>query len=211
MNLLECASLGETWMRLVELTVRTGVLRKEGYEAIGVEVAFPGHAGKDAVISQFGDPHMIAEMRKVFFENSANSVGHSYCQLMRGPGGRNDFEDIISLLRADPLSKRAVMTLCGEPGGKVPCINVIQFLVRDDKVQTIYFARGQDAFKKFYADALCIAAMADKVSRGLGCSVGMVQGYIGSSHVYNEDMPAIERMLGPLPLVTPAGRRGGAG
>jgi hypothetical protein len=192
---LVCTSLGEAWLRLVDLTVRTGELLAEGYEVLGAGVVFPGRNGQDLLIERFGDPRMIAEMRKVFFDSSANALGHSYAGLMRGPEGRGDLQDIIALLTGEPLSKRAVLTFGGEPGGKVPCVNLVQFLVRGGRVQTIYFARGQDAYKKFYADGLCLMALAEKVGQGLDRPVGLVRGYIGSSHVYREDLPRVEQML----------------
>ncbi len=114
---------------------------------------------------------------------------------MRGPGGRNDFQDVISLLKTERDSKRAVVTFCGEGNGKVPCINVVQFLIRDGVIRTIYFARGQDAYKKFYADALCIASMARKVAEGLGLAAETVSGFIGSSHIYHKDRTAIDDFL----------------
>ena len=138
---------------------------------------------------------MIAEMERVFFADGSNALGHCYAKLMRGPGGRHDLEDVIALLRAQPSSKRAVMTLCGPGDGKVPCINVIQFLVRAGALRTIYFARGQDAFKKFYADALCLAKMARRVAEGLGLQADIVSGFIGSSHIYHKDRPVIDDFL----------------
>ena len=190
------ASLGETWMKLVRMTVQTGIsLNGEGLELLGVQVAFPTEVEGDELIRQFGDSRMIDEMNRVFFADGANALGHSYANLMRGPDGRNDFQDVISLLRAEPASKRAVVTLCGPGGGKVPCINVVQFLVRSGAVQTIYFARGQDAFKKFYADALCLAKMARRVAANLDLPAGAVSGFIASSHVYHADRPAIDDFL----------------
>jgi thymidylate synthase len=162
---------------------------------LGVQVAFPAGTQGDELIGQFGDSRMIAEMEKVFFDDGANALGHSYAKLMRGPGGRRDLEDVISLLRAEPASKQAVVTLCGPGDGKSPCINVVQFLVRAGALQTLYYARGQDAFKKFYADALCLAKMARRVADGLGLPAGTVSGFIASSHVYEEDRPAIEDFL----------------
>jgi thymidylate synthase len=88
-----------------------------------------------------------------------------------------------------------VVTLCGSGEQKVPCVNVIQFLVRDGALRTLYFARGQDAFKKFYADALCLAKMAGRVAEGLGLPADTVSGFIGSSHVYLEDRAAIDDFL----------------
>ena len=196
MNDLRPGSLGETWLNLVQRTARTGVaVDGECVELLGVEVAFPAGAEGDEVLREFGDGRMMAEMEKAFFADGANALGHSYAKLMRGPEGRRDLEDIISLLRADPASKRAVVTLCGTGDGKVPCVNVVQFLVRAGVLHTIYFARGQDAFKKFYADGLCLGKMARRVAEGLGLAAGAVSGYIGSSHVYREDGPAIEDFL----------------
>jgi len=196
MNDLSCASLGETWLRLVQWTVQTGIAVDHEYlELLGAQVGFPARLEGDELIQQLGDRRMMTEMDDVFFGTGANPLGHSYANLMRGPDGRTDLADIISLLRAEPASKRAVVTLCGPGGGKVPCVNVVQFLFRQGEMHTIYFARGQDAFKKFYADALCIAKMACRVADGLGRPAGTVSGFIGSSHVYQADRLAIDNFL----------------
>jgi len=196
MNELSFGSLGETWIHLVEMTAQNGTpLNGEGLELLEVQVAFPARAQADELIGQFGDSRMIAEMERVFFADQANALGHSYAKLMQGPGGRHDLGDVISLLRAEPASKRAVVTLCGLGDGKVPCVNVIQFLVRAGALRTIYFARGQDAFKKFYADAHCLAMMARRVAEALGLSADVVSGFIGSSHIYHQDRPAIDDFL----------------
>jgi hypothetical protein len=193
---LKFGSLGQTWINLVELTAQTGTpLADEGCEVLGVTVSFPAACEKDPIIERFGDARMVAEMAKVFFSEGANAVGHGYAHLVRGPGGRHDFQDVISLLHEQPTTKRAVITLCAEANFKVPCINTVQFLVRDRAVQMMYFARGQDAFRKFYADGLCLGRMAQIVSNGLNLPTGWITGFIGSSHVYHRDMSAIEQML----------------
>jgi thymidylate synthase len=195
-NDLRCKSLGETWMNLVQMTRQNGISADgECLELLEVQVAFPAGTEGDELIHLFGDNRIMTEMESVFFAEGANALGHSYANLMRGPGGRHDLADIISLLRAEPASNRAVVTLCGRGDGKVPCINVIQFLVRAGALRTIYFARSQDAFKKFYADALCLAKMARRVAEGLGLPVDSVSGFIGSSHVYHQDRPAIDDFL----------------
>src|ERR1044071_9762751 len=128
----------------------------EGLECLGVEVEFPADTGPDPILERFGNSEMIANMQKVFFCEGTNPLGHSYAGLLHGPNGRSDLQDIITLLGQEPWSKRAVVTLSGTGNGKVPCVNVVQFLIREEALQVIYFARGQYAFKKFYADALCI-------------------------------------------------------
>lgn len=196
MNPLEFPSLGQTWINLVYQTLQAGApMSNEGRELLGVTVGFPAAGGADPLVERFGNPEMIVEMKKVFFADGPNALGHSYASLSRGPGGRSDLQDVISMLRSDPWTKRAALSLCGPPGGQVPCVNSIQFLVRNAEVRTYYFARGQDAFQKFYADGLCLGLMGQKVAGGLGLRPGNVTGFIASSHVYERDLPAIGRML----------------
>jgi hypothetical protein len=205
---LNCPSLGEAWFDLVRKTVRTGLALQLGKPARGealadaecielleVKVVFSADGEPDPFIDTFSDRRMIAAMEEVFFGASPNALGHSYAKLMHGPDGRSDLGDVISLLRTEPVSKRAVVTFAGTGGGKVPCINIVQFLVRAGVLQTIYFSRGQDVFKKFYADAMCLAKMARRVADALNLPVGTVTGFISSSHVYVADRPAIEDFL----------------
>ena len=205
---LNCPSLGKAWFELVQKTVETGVPIQAGTAVLGdrttdaecielleVKVVFPATSDGDAVIDIFGDRRMMATMEKVFFADGPNALGHSYAKLMHGPDGRSDLEDVISLLRTEPVSKRAVVSFSVKGERKVPCINTVQFLVRFGQVQTIYFSRGQDAFKKFYADALCLAKMARRVADALQLPVGTVTGFISSSHIYVADRPAIDDFL----------------
>ena len=189
-------SLGEAWVKLVSLTVQEGdQLSEEGFELRNVVVSFPTADQEDVVIQRFGDPEMVTQMRAVFFSNAANSLGHSYAKLMQGPAGRNDLLDVIELLRAESWSKRAAVSFGVKGNGRVPCINVIQFLIREGTVQASYFARGQDAFRKFYADGLCLAEMVRIVSKGVGVPPGRITGFLASSHVYHKDMPAIQKFM----------------
>jgi thymidylate synthase len=192
----QAASVGRAWINLVERVLEQGVaMGEEGLELLGETVAFPAAGKPDEVLSRFGDAQMMAEMQKVFFSDASNSLGHSYAKLICGPDGRHDLQDVIELLRCEPLTKRAAITFSNRGGMKVPCINAVQFLVRNQAVQVMYFARGQDVFKKFYADALCLGTMAETVATGLGLSAGTVRGFIGSSHIYHRDTAAIRDLL----------------
>ena len=196
MPTLKFQSLGEAWINLVRCTLDDGgPLGDEVIELLNVLTTFPADNEPDVLLARFGNAELIAEMHKVFFTNEPNALGHSYAGHMRGPGGRGDLEDVIELLRKDRLSKRAVLTLCGAGDGKVPCINAIQFLVRGERVETIYFARGQDVYNKFYADGLCVALMARRVAGSLGLPSGNVTGFISSLHLYTCDIPAIRQVL----------------
>jgi thymidylate synthase len=168
---------------------------EEGLELLGVNTSFCVTHEPDPILERFADSTMVAEMKKVFFSNEANALGHSYATLIRGPGGRNDLQDVISLLQSEPQTKRGLVNFLSDPGRKVPCISAVQFLVRDGALQLIYFARGQDVFRKFYADGLCLANMAGTIAKALGVPPGTGRGFIGSAHAYHHDMSAIRALL----------------
>ena len=188
-------TIGKAWVELVKLVEQEGMpLASEGKEVTDIRVTFQND-DHDPVLDRFADQEMLESMKSVFFGQGENKLGHSYKELTRGPLGRNDLTDIVELLKEKDVCKRATLTLCGNGTGKVPCINVINFLIREDKLDVYYFSRGQDAYKKFYADANCIASMQNFVAEEMGTKVGSITGYIASAHSYFEDQPAIDHFL----------------
>jgi len=177
---------------------------EEGLELLGRTVHLAAATEPDEVLERFADREMVQEMQKVFFSEGPNALGHSYAKLICGPGGRHDLQDVIDLLKKEPATKRALITFASQPGGKVPCITALQFLIRDDALQLMYFARGQDVFRKFYADALCLGRIGDRVATALSLPLGVVRGFIGSSHIYHHDMAAIQKAIAAVQQYTAA-------
>jgi thymidylate synthase len=202
---LNNSSLGRVWVDLLDHIVREGTpMGDEGLELLGRTVSFPLTSHPDDVLDRFADQKMMQEMQKVFFTDGPNALGHTYTKLICGPGGRNDLQDVIELLRKEPLTKRALVNFSTVPGGKVPCVTALQFLIREDALQLIYFARGQDIFRKFYADALCLGRMGETVASALTKPVGLVRGFIGSSHFYERDLPLIQQTIAAVHQYTAA-------
>lgn len=190
-------TIGQAWKELVALTKNEGVqLADEGLEILDVKIIFTHDFNNiDTVLEKYADKKMIENMQKVFFSNEENDLGHSYFDNMCSPY-RNDYmTDIIRVLEEKRNSKRATLTLSSSGSGKVPCINVINFLIRDEKLNIYYFSRGQDAYKKFFADALVIATMQKNIAKKLSVNIGNITGYITSSHIYYSDMENINRFL----------------
>jgi len=164
-------------------------------ELLNVCVVFTNGDPEDPLLARFGSKQYINEMRKVFFSVEENQFGHSYHSHYRGPEGRNDLDDVIELLRREPYSKRAVVTFVGAGDGKVPCINAIHFLLREEALNVTYFSRGQEIYRKFYADGACVFEMASRVAKELNVPLTHITGMISSAHIYLEDLPAVRSFL----------------
>ena len=204
MSDLRTIDLGQTWLALLRAVCRDGLdVGGETLELCGVRVGFE-HAGSgDARLARFVARQPVEEMRKVFFAAGPNQFAHSYADKLRGPAGRNDLSDVVELLAREPLSKRAAVTLVGSGDGKVPCINVVHFLRRGEGLLVNYFARGQDVFRKFYADGACVHEMGQRVAGALGVGVTQVSGLVSSAHVYLADMPEAQAMLAEVDGLPP--------
>jgi thymidylate synthase len=189
--------LGETWLAALREVYRSGAITGDKTrELLQVSVAFQtGDFQNDPLLVRFASFRHVEEMRKVFFSAEANHFEHNYSDRMRGPRGRCDLSDVIELLRRDPWSKRAVVTLAGRGDGKVPCVNVIHFLRRRGGLAAVYFARGQDMFHKFYADGVCLHEMAHRVASDLEIPLLQISGFISSAHIYLSDLDAIRVLL----------------
>lgn len=188
-------SIGSAWFELVKLVENHGTnLADEGKEITDIRISFQS-AEQDPIIESFANQDMLESMKSVFFGQGENKLGHNYKDLTRGPLGKNDLTDVIELLQEKEQCKRATLTLCGNGSGKVPCINVINFLIRDNQLDVYYFSRGQDTFKKFYADANCISSMQNFVAKSMSVTCGTITGYIASAHSYFEDQTAIDHFL----------------
>ena len=182
--------LAVAWQSLLDRILYSGFQDNELVEVRHVPVRFTASSADSAILEKAGLEYTLHEMRKVFFTEEPNDFGHSYRRFWRGPLGRDDLSDVIELLANQPSTKRAVLTMVDPDGRKVPCVNIIQFLVRNERLETIYFARAQDAYRKFCADSLCILEFAQRVAEPLSLAVGSINGTIGSAHIYIEDLPS---------------------
>ncbi len=197
MKEIRCATLGETWLAALREVYRSGrSVGEEMREVLHLWIAFQrGDFQADPLLVRFASSRQVEEMRKVFFSSEPNLFGHSYSDCLRGPQGRADLGDVIELLGKDPASKRALVALVGLGDGRVPCINAIHVLRREDGLTATYFARGQDIFRKFFADGVCLHELAQRVASKLGIPLVAVFGMIGSAHLYLADLAEVRSLL----------------
>lgn len=137
------------------------------------------------------------EMKKVFFSSESNVFGHSYANSIINPiqSIHDPVESVCAMLAKNESTRKAVLTFSPYGDEKVPCINSIQFLVRNHRLDVIYYSRGQDMYRKFPCDAMCIASMGEMVAKRCEMEPGTVFANIASAHIYDQDMKNVERYL----------------
>ncbi|MDQ2105118.1 thymidylate synthase [Azospirillum isscasi] len=194
-NVFEFDSIGRAWLSLLRHVVDTGVRQNdEIIEVTHLQFEISDTESHDKILRRRAHQGHIEDMISVFFNDEPNRFGHSYRKLVHGPAGRDDLEDVIALLRAEPATKRAAIVLAGD-GSKVPCLLAVHFMIRGGKLETSYFARGQDILMKFYADSYAVRTMSKRIADAIDVPVGRQVGSIVSAHVYLKDLEEAERLL----------------
>jgi len=190
--------LTEAWKILLQIVMDRGEdSDAEIKEVRNVTTSFTVGPSDFSKLVEYDLNETLSEMRKVFFTTEPNRFGHSYRSCWRGPFGKDDLSDLIDLLKEQPSTKRALLAFVDLTWRKVPCINAIHFLIRQGRLDLSYFARGQDVYLKFCADAICVHDFGAMVSKALGIRVGTITGTISSAHIYRKDYERVESIIKP--------------
>jgi thymidylate synthase len=116
-------------------------------------------------------------------------------------GSINQIENIISLLRQNPFSRRAVIQLfdAADINGKrekdIPCTCVMQFLIRNRKLDMLVTMRSSDAFIGLPHDIFSFTMLQEMISRTLDLDIGKYKHFAGSLHLYEDKHAAAVKYL----------------
>jgi thymidylate synthase len=107
---------------------------------------------------------------------------------------------VIDQLKSNPESRRAVIHIGKPEDGQEtekPCIQTIQFLIRDNQLHTMIFARSWDAVMGLPYDVSVANFLAEVVRSILSygkdnpLGSGNVYGMASSLHIYNRDIQKV--------------------
>jgi thymidylate synthase len=203
MYCVQTKSIFEAWAQTVKICLMDGQRWHDDnvkiWETTGVAFSISNPRLDENMVRRHGSGAMIDAMIKNFTTHEpqfgfAFSYGSRIYEKDRNAG----LASLISILRKKPEAKSATMSLLRSDdhlGKHVPCITTIDFKIRNGRLDTHYFARSQDAYKKNYADNLAILTVATQAAKELGVTVGSLSGYIASSHIYEADFAKAQELL----------------
>ena len=123
-------------------------------------------------------------------------------KLFRAPaGGRSQFDSVVSSLRRDPDSRRAVFTILSGDDVNVPesvgipCTVSLQVLVRDGKLSMHTMMRSCDAYRGLPYDFFFFTLLQELIATTLGLEIGSYTHSAASAHIYESDVARAERYI----------------
>lgn len=112
---------------------------------------------------------------------------------------QNDqLEAVVSLLRRDPSSRRAMTTVYGSSdlrsGSKdVPCVSSLHFMCRDGLLNCVVNMRSQSAVMVFPYDVYAFTFIQEAVASELHLEVGSYHQLCNSYHIYDDEFEMASR------------------
>ena len=105
---------------------------------------------------------------------------------------------VVKQLREKNTTRKAVVQIYSNIDAHSydpPCTCVLQFFIRDSKVELIAFMRSNDAFVGLPHDIFAFTWIQELVASSLGREVGPYQHMVGSLHVYDASLGAVLEYL----------------
>ena len=119
----------------------------------------------------------------------------------KGPNGKNQWNSLINLLKDDPGSRRAVLSLYDNSEGlslipkDVPCTCSLQFLIRNKKVNIIVHMRSNDIILGLPYDFFFFSFLQELLASTLNLGIGIYTHIAGSLHLYHNHFKLAEKIL----------------
>lgn len=188
------SSIGEAWKKAIKTIIEKGMIVFDGderlHEVLGLQIKIENPSENDIIIEEKGDKTMIDWMKKNFFsKDNVLNWEYSYGQRLTDYLGINQLENIKRKLLKNIESKSATISLNYPLGDEKhsPCINILDFKVRNNTVILNTFFRSQDICKKMYADAICLTLILNDIAEALKIKNRELNLYIMSAHIYEND------------------------
>lgn len=120
----------------------------------------------------------------------------AYGPRLFGGGARSQVAELVATLKAKQGrsdTRQAVAQIFDrsdliQSKGDVPCTTTIQFLPRRGKLHVAATMRSNDAYRGFPHDVFAFTFIQELVARMLGMEVGTYSHFVGSLHLYEDDI-----------------------
>ena len=120
-----------------------------------------------------------------------NSFIYTYSERLQNYQGRNQLIDIVERLKQDMGSNRAVAVtfnpFIDNERADIPCLQLIQALVRDDKLILSVYFRSNDLYGAFPSNMMFLTYLGMKIADEIGVKFDYIDYHCSSLHIYETD------------------------
>ena len=120
-----------------------------------------------------------------------NSFIYTYSERLQNYQGRNQLIDIVERLKQDMGSNRAVAVtfnpFIDNERADIPCLQLIQALVRNNKLILSVYFRSNDLYGAFPSNMMFLTYLGMKIANELRVQFDYIDYHCSSLHIYETD------------------------
>ena len=120
-----------------------------------------------------------------------DSFIYTYSERLQNYQGRNQLIDIVNRLKQDKGSNRAVAVtfnpFIDNNREDIPCLQLIQALVRNNKLILSVYFRSNDLYGAFPSNMMFLTYVGMKIANELGVQFDYIDYHCSSLHIYETD------------------------
>ena len=187
-------TIGECWQKSISEVMQNGERHfdedVEIMELLGLSVKILSPRLQDDIVDKFGDKDIVSHTMDKFKKGIIMpNRPFTYANQIYNKNGVNQFEYLIQRLEKKKESKSATISLLSEGimDANLPCLNIIDIKIRDERLNLQFFFRSQNILGRQYANLLAIAKLQMDLAIRLNTQIGFIAGYIASAHIYKYD------------------------
>ena len=128
-----------------------------------------------------------------------NSFIYTYPERLQNYQGRNQLIDIVNRLQQDIGSNRAVAVtfnpFIDNKRDDIPCLQLIQALVRNDKLILSVYFRSNDLYGAFPSNMMFLTYLGMKIANELDVKFDYIDYHCSSLHVYETDYEQASKVI----------------
>lgn len=194
-------TVGEVWIKYLRNVIENGDYYHDEGERIlelsDIVLTVENDEENDWILQKYADQHLKElYLKKMQTKEIVKELNASYGQRIYDQLGINQYEWCLQRLRKKPESKAATMALLlpDDPGPRIPCLDVVDFKLRNGKLQTKTFFRSQNAMNA-YGNLCALFWLSNCMAEDLSVERGKLTCFISNGHIYDYKLEEGRRII----------------
>jgi len=193
-------SLGQVWLRSMTHIMRTGSFVYDDdvrlKEVCNLIIRIDSISEDDSIIQNYANQERITLLGKKYAtQGLVPPYTIDYGSFIYNKRGVNQIEWVIGQLKKKKETKKANIVLNIEGDDQLPCLSLIDFKYRNEKLNMSVVYRSQNVFASQPGNLLALRKIHNDVATNLCAEIGHMVLHIMSAHIHEPDFVEVERII----------------
>ncbi|MBI2411102.1 MAG: hypothetical protein HYV32_04395 [Candidatus Kerfeldbacteria bacterium] len=194
-------TVADVWPKVLHGILRFGETKKSNHtnttqkELLNIVTVVTDEDPDNIIWADYFDftrEHLQGYLPQVMTPDPIPSISYTYGMRLRNHNGVNQVHTIIEKLKKTAWDRQAVAVTWNveqdNESPHPPCLDIVQALIKYDKVYLTVYFRSNDMFRAWPENAFALRAMQKEIADAIGFPMGSLTVVSNSAHIYEENI-----------------------